>query len=186
MISSAGGESRVRMAILASRFTGAAKSRGAPSIMTASAALARPGPIALAMSAPETPRGKWRAAPSGSVIVIESAALASGMGAGLSQGKRGGNRLYRQVAEIVAAENRDARAARRRQGGIGRSGIKHGRGCAAGDDQMHRTGIVADGIDAGAAERHQIAEVGAADQIMDRRAIAHDLAAGRGIVRSPH
>src|SRR6185437_5466635 len=109
MISSAGGESRVRMAIFASRLIGAARSLGVPSTAMASAAFARPGPIALAMSAPVAPRGKLRDAPSGSVTVIESAALASGMGAGLSQGKRRGNRLYRQVAKVGAPENGDAR-----------------------------------------------------------------------------
>src|ERR1700722_10563802 len=178
MISSASGESRVRMAILASPSTRAAKSRGAPSTLMASAALASPGPIDLAISAPVTAWGKRLTAPSGKVTATgASACLSGGMESGLSQGKRGGNVLDRKLRQIGAAQDGDAGPARRGQGGIGFVRIEHGGGTAGGDDEMHRPGIVAERMERQAAKRDDVAEAGLAGEVaglghgvQDRRA----------------
>ena len=49
---------------------GCERSFSVPSIFMASAALARPGPMAAARSAPDSGRSNWRRLPSGSVIEI--------------------------------------------------------------------------------------------------------------------
>src|SRR5208282_6262331 len=146
MISSDSGESRVRMAILASERTRAFRSLGDPSILMASAALASPGPIALAISSPLTAWGKRLTAPSGRVTATgASSCWSGGMESGLSQGKRGGNVLDRKLRQIGPAQDGDAGAARRGQGRIGFPRIEQCRGAARGDDQMHRPGVVAEG-----------------------------------------
>src|SRR6185437_15478187 len=116
------------MAILASRAIGADKSLSAPSTVIATAALARPGPIALAISPPVTPRAKVRTFPSGSAIEI----CASFIAADLADGQGRGNRLDRERRESVAPQEGDARPPRRGQGGIGRGAIEHRRRGAAG------------------------------------------------------
>src|ERR1700689_2363770 len=166
MISSASGESRVRMMTLAEDSIRAARSRGAPSTLMASAALASPGPIDLAISSPVTAWGKRLTAPSGKVTATgASSCLSGGMESGLSQGKRGGNVLDRKLRQIGAAQNGDAGPARRGEAGIGFVRIQHGGGTAGGDDQMHRPGIVAERIKRQAAERDDIAETGLAGEV---------------------
>src|SRR5208282_4208127 len=159
MISIDSGESRVRMAILASDRTRAFRSLGDPSTLMASAALASPGPIALAISAPETAWGKRLTAPSGKVTATgASFCLSGGMESGLSQGKRGGNVLDRKLRQRRPAQDGDAGAARRGEAGIGFLRIEQCRGAARRDDQMHRPGIVAERIKRPAAERDDVAE----------------------------
>src|SRR6188508_1951684 len=58
------------MPILASRSTTVARSFILPSTLTASAALARPGPIAAAISAPLTGLSNFRTEPSGNEMLI--------------------------------------------------------------------------------------------------------------------
>ena len=68
------GISRVMIATAASRSTSVARSRGLPSIRTAIAAFARPGPIAAAISAPVTGPANSRRLPSGRVTAIGAGA----------------------------------------------------------------------------------------------------------------
>ena len=69
-ISSPSGISRVMIATAASRSITLARSRGLPSILTAIAAFASPGPIAAAISAPVTGPANSRRLPSGRVTAI--------------------------------------------------------------------------------------------------------------------
>ena len=73
--SSASGSRSVRIAISAPSGSGAERSRSSPSTRIASAALARPGPIAAAASAPVAPSGSSSGLPSGSLTVIFVAGL---------------------------------------------------------------------------------------------------------------
>src|SRR5260370_28897182 len=92
------------MATFASRSMTAARSLADPFTLRASAALARPGPIALASSAPETGPGNLRTEPSGSVTATgaeDSGGMVGGSrtwlaseGLGLTQGERGGSLLH--------------------------------------------------------------------------------------------
>jgi hypothetical protein len=59
----------VTISSLASVVIGRVRSRSSPFSFTARAALARPGPMAAATSAPVTGLANWRWLPSGSVIV---------------------------------------------------------------------------------------------------------------------
>ena len=72
--SRASGSRSVRIAISVPSGSGAARSRSSPSTRIASAALAKPGPIASAASAPLAPSSSSSGVPSGSFTVIFIAA----------------------------------------------------------------------------------------------------------------
>ena len=119
--SSDSGSFLVMMRILASCSMGRNRSHSLPSTMMISAALARPGPMAAAISAPVTPRAKVMALPSGKVMVTCSGAadtgilleLAGNCGGPLASGAassspagRGACRVMTHVVELQADPER--------------------------------------------------------------------------------
>src|SRR3989475_13170847 len=105
--SSAWGSLSVTIATFAPSGSGRARSRIWPSTRTARAALASPGPIALARAAPVAPAGSRFSLPSGGGPRISAAAIRSGRR--LGGPRRGRRRSGRRGGD------RDARG-RRRQG----------------------------------------------------------------------
>src|SRR6185312_1752883 len=171
--SSASAESRVMIATRASRSTRAARSFTTSSTLMASAALARPGPIAAAISAPVTGPGNWRTLPSGNVMAMDCE-LDAFMAAGLAEGQSGGNLVDREIGKHGTAQDGDARAARRGEIRIGSGRVEHACRTTRRDDQMHRPGIVADRVKRLPSERHNLAEAGAAGEVARRGAALGD------------
>src|SRR5258706_9559261 len=98
--SSASGSLRVMMRILASCSMGRNRSYSLPSTRMISAALARPGPIAAAISPPVTPLAKVMALPSGKVTVTSSGAADTGISLKSQEGRTFG--LSRRPREDLA------------------------------------------------------------------------------------
>ena len=87
----------------------AARSLASPSTLIASAALARPGPIAWAISAPRHRRGKAAHRAVGQGDGDRSAARGASLHhrpRDLAEGERGGNLLHPEIGEIGAPQHR--------------------------------------------------------------------------------
>src|SRR5579883_396546 len=179
-ISRDSGLSRVRIATRTSWSRRKARPLSAPSTLIASAALARPGPIAAATSAPVTGPGKLRILPSGRVTTTgrPGAWAACGksifMPRGLPERQSRGNLVHGEIGEIRSPQDGDARAARRGERGIGVRGIEDARMASRGGDQMHGAGIVANGVARPLGEADDLAKAGAAGQVPHRGTALRD------------
>src|SRR2546422_8164607 len=111
--SSACGSRSVRIATLTPAGRRRARTETWPSTRAATAALARPGPIAWARYAPVAPAGNRFSLPSGSVTRTSAAAIDSVRGQVNRRGRRGRKRRQRAgVAEVQRNREHDQRADR--------------------------------------------------------------------------
>src|SRR3989441_9198847 len=112
--SSACGSLSVRIATFMRSGSGRARSHTCPSTRAATAALARPGPIALARWAAVAPAGNRFSLPSGSVTRISDATIGSVRGLVGRRGRGGGGerRQGARVAEVQRHGERDQHADR--------------------------------------------------------------------------